>query len=193
MIKKKAVAGGIVALAAVLGGGGIFAWTRRTADTETLADNQKYVYAYVTSIEGNELTYMEVDESVVEAYLASSTEDTENTEKGGDGSGAPGGRDGSGAPGGSDTAGAPGDSTEASGDGSGAPGDGSEAPGDSTEASGDGSGARLAGCRRELPEQMIARRCRTGCRRKKMATCRAMQHRTEQEVTVEEHRAEMAA
>lgn len=122
MIKKKAEAGGIVALAAVLGGGGIFAWTRRTADTETLADNQKYVYAYVTSIEGNELTYMEVDESVVEAYLASSTEDTENTEKGGDGSGAPGGSDGSGAPGGSDTAGAPGDSTEASGDGSGAPG-----------------------------------------------------------------------
>ena len=116
------MAGGIVALAAVLGGGGIFAWTRRTADTETLADNQKYVYAYVTSIEGNELTYMEVDESVVEAYLASSTEDTENTEKGGDGSGAPGGSDGSGAPGGSDTAVAPGDSTEASGDGSGAPG-----------------------------------------------------------------------
>lgn len=138
MIKKKAVAGGIVALTAVLGGGGIFAWTRRTADTETLADNQKYVYAYVTSIEGNELTYMEVDESVVEAYLASSTEDTENTEKGGDGSGAPGGSDGSGAPGGSDTAGAPGDSTEASGDGSGAPGrmsQGTSGTNDSTEMS----------------------------------------------------------
>ena len=134
MIKKKAVAGGIVALAAVLGGGGIFAWTRRIEDTETLADNQKYVYAYVTSIEGNELTYVEVDESVVEAYLASSTETTENAEKGGDGSGAPGGSDGSGAPGGSDAAGAP-------GDGLGAPGDGSGAPGDSTEASGDGSGA----------------------------------------------------
>ena len=121
MIKKKAVAGGIVALAAVLGGG-IFAWTRRTADTETLADNQKYVYAYVTSIEGNELTYMEVDESVVEAYLASSTEDTENTEKGGDGSGAPGGSDGSGAP----------------GDGSGAPGrmsQGTSGTNDSTEMS----------------------------------------------------------
>ena len=131
MIKKKAVAGGIVALAAVLGGGGIFAWTRRIEDTETLADNQKYVYAYVTSIEGNELTYVEVDESVVEAYLASSTENTENAEKG---SGAPGGSDGSGAPGGSDAAGAP-------GDGLGAPGDGSGAPGDSTEASGDGSGA----------------------------------------------------
>ena len=125
MIKKKAVAGGIVALAAVLGGGGIFAWTRRTADTETLADNQKYVYAYVTSIEGNELTYMEVDESVVEAYLASSTEDTENAEKGGDGSGVPEGSDGSGAPGGSDTAGAP-------GDGSGAPGDSTEADRKST-------------------------------------------------------------
>lgn len=87
MIRKKVMAGGIVALAAVLGGGGIFAWTHRTADMETLADNQKYVYAYVTSIEGNELTYMEVDESVVEAYLASSTENTENAEKGGDGSG----------------------------------------------------------------------------------------------------------
>lgn len=131
MIKKKAVAGGIVALAAVLGGGGIFAWTRRIEDTETLADNQKYVYAYVTSIEGNELTYVEVDESVVEAYLASSTENTENAEKGGDGSGAPGGSDGSGAPGGSDTAGAPEDGSGAPGgsDGSGAPGDGSGAPG----------------------------------------------------------------
>ena len=125
------MAGGIVALAAVLGGGGIFAWTHRTADMETLADNQKYVYAYVTSIEGNELTYMEVDESVVEAYLASSTEDTENAEKGGDGSGVPGGSDGSGAPGGSDTAGAPEDGSGAPGgsDGSGAPGDGSGAPG----------------------------------------------------------------
>ena len=131
MIKKKAVAGGIVALAAVLGGGGIFAWTRRIEDTETLADNQKYVYAYVTSIEGNELTYVEVDESVVEAYLASSTENTENAEKGGDGSGAPGGSDGSGAPGGSDAAGAP-------GDGLGAPGGmprGTSGTDDSTEMS----------------------------------------------------------
>ena len=122
MIRKKVMAGGIVALAAVLGGGGIFAWTHRTADMETLADNQKYVYAYVTSIEGNELTYMEVDESVVEAYLASSTENTENAEKGGDGSGAPGGSDTAGAP--EDGSGAPGGS-----DGSGAPGDGSGAPG----------------------------------------------------------------
>ena len=131
MIKKKAVAGGIVALAAVLGGGGIFAWTRRIEDTETLADNQKYVYAYVTSIEGNELTYVEVDESVVEAYLASSTENTENAEKGGDGSGAPGG---------SDTAGAP-------EDGSGAPGGmprGTSGTNDSTEMS-DGMSQGISG------------------------------------------------
>ena len=157
MIKKKAVAGGIVALAAVLGGGGIFAWTRRIEDTETLADNQKYVYAYVTSIEGNELTYVEVDESVVEAYLASSTENTENAEKGGDGSGAPGGSDGSGAPGGSDAAGAPGDGLGAPGDGSGAP---RKTPRMQKKA--EMARGRLAGCRRELPEQMIARRCRTG-------------------------------
>lgn len=140
MIKKKAVAGGIVALAAVLGGGGIFAWTRRIEDTETLADNQKYVYAYVTSIEGNELTYVEVDESVVEAYLASSTENTENAEKGGDGSGAPGGSDGSGAPGGSDAAGA-------SGDGSGTPGGmprGTSGTDDSTETS-DGMSQGISG------------------------------------------------
>ena len=140
MIKKKAVAGGIVALAAVLGGGGIFAWTRRIEDTETLADNQKYVYAYVTSIEGNELTYVEVDESVVEAYLASSTENTENAEKGGDGSGAPGGSNGSGAPGGSDAAGA-------SGDGSGAPGGmprGTSGTDDSTETS-DGMSQGISG------------------------------------------------
>ena len=140
MIKKKAVAGGIVALAAVLGGGGIFAWTRRIEDTETLADNQKYVYAYVTSIEGNELTYVEVDESVVEAYLASSTENTENAEKGGDGSGAPGGSNGSGAPGGSDAAGV-------SGDGSGAPGGmprGTSGTDDSTETS-DGMSQGISG------------------------------------------------
>lgn len=34
---------------------------------EALGDHQKYVYAYVSSIEGNEVTYMEVDESVAKA------------------------------------------------------------------------------------------------------------------------------
>ena len=127
MIKKKAVAGGIVALAAVLGGGGIFAWTRRTADTETLADNQKYVYAYVTSIEGNELTYVEVDESVVEAYLASSTGRREEV----------------------------------------IPQERQKMARERQEevmvqGRREMARGRLAGCRRELPEQMIARRCRTG-------------------------------
>ena len=32
-----------------------------------LGDHQKYVYAYVSLIEGNEVTYMEVDESVAKA------------------------------------------------------------------------------------------------------------------------------
>lgn len=193
MIKKKAVAGGIVALAAVLGGGGIFAWTRRTADTETLADNQKYVYAYVTSIEGNELTYMEVDESVVEAYLASSTEDTENAEKGRDGSGVPEGSDGSGAPGGSDAAGA-------SGDGSGAPGGMARGRQEmAQERQGiarrrlEMARGRLAGCRRELPERMLTQRRQTDSRREKMAACRAIRRWTEQKKTVKKHRAEMAA
>ena len=37
-------------------------------ETESaLGDHQKYVYAYVSSIEGNEVTYMEVDESVAKA------------------------------------------------------------------------------------------------------------------------------
>lgn len=192
MIRKKVMAGGIVALAAVLGGGGIFAWTHRTADMETLADNQKYVYAYVTSIEGNELTYMEVDESVVEAYLASSTEDTENTEKGGDGSGAPGGSDGSGAP-----------EEVIPQERQGIARRRLEMARGRQEMAQERQGiarrrlemarGRLAGCRRELPERMLTQRRQTDSRRKKMATCRAMQHRTEQEVTVEEHRAEMAA
>ena len=154
MIKKKAVAGGIVALAAVLGGGGIFAWTRRIEDTETLADNQKYVYAYVTSIEGNELTYVEVDESVVEAYLASSTENTENAEKGGDGSGR------------LEEAMDQGHLEEVM------PQERLEMVWGRQEMAQERQGiarrrlemarGRLAGCRRELPEQMIARRCRTG-------------------------------
>lgn len=42
----------------------------------TLGDNQRYAYAYITSIQGNEVTYMEVDESLVV-----SEEDTENNEK----------------------------------------------------------------------------------------------------------------
>ena len=51
----------------------------------------------------------------------------------------------------------------------------------------------LAGCRRELPEQMLARRRQTDSRREKMAACRAIRRRAEQKITAEERRAEMAA
>lgn len=43
-------------------------WRIGGVETESaLGDHQKYVYAYVSSIEGNEVTYMEVDESVAKA------------------------------------------------------------------------------------------------------------------------------
>mgnify|MGYP003094248348 CR=1 FL=1 len=43
-------------------------WQIGRVETESaLGDHQKYVYAYVSSIEGNEVTYMEVDESVAKA------------------------------------------------------------------------------------------------------------------------------
>ena len=43
-------------------------WRIGGVETESaLGDHQKYVYAYVSSIGGNEVTYMEVDESVAKA------------------------------------------------------------------------------------------------------------------------------
>ena len=43
-------------------------WRIGGVETESaLGYHQKYVYAYVSSIEGNEVTYMEVDESVAKA------------------------------------------------------------------------------------------------------------------------------
>ena len=43
-------------------------WRIGGVETESApGDHQKYVYAYVSSIEGNEVTYMEVDESVAKA------------------------------------------------------------------------------------------------------------------------------
>lgn len=71
MLKKKAtlILSGMLLLAS-LGGCG-----SQTDDIE-LADNQRYAYAVVTAIEGNEITYMEVDESQV-----ISTEEDEDAEK----------------------------------------------------------------------------------------------------------------
>ena len=51
----------------------------------------------------------------------------------------------------------------------------------------------LAGCRRKLPERMLARRRQTDSRREEMAACRAIRRRAEQKITAEERRAEMAA
>lgn len=65
MIKKKIAAG--VAGIAILAGlvfAGISMWERGTEAQETRKENQSYVYAYVTNIAGNELTYMELDEAV---------------------------------------------------------------------------------------------------------------------------------
>ena len=43
-------------------------WRIGGVETESaLGDHQKYVYAYVSSIEGNEVTYREVHESVAKA------------------------------------------------------------------------------------------------------------------------------
>ena len=49
----------------------------------SLKENQRYVYAYITSIQGNEITYMEIEESVVTAMLEPETEaDAEDVEEG---------------------------------------------------------------------------------------------------------------
>lgn len=60
MLKKKAalMLSGMLLLASLSG------CSSKTEETE-LADNQRYAYAVVTAIEGNEITYMEVDESQV--------------------------------------------------------------------------------------------------------------------------------
>lgn len=53
-------------------------WKMGGVEAESaLGDNQKYVYAYVSSIEGNEVTYMEVDESVAKAAEERSKEKAE--------------------------------------------------------------------------------------------------------------------
>ena len=66
MKKKKIIAVVLVALLiAALCGGVALAASR--GEEISLKENQRYVYAYITSIQGNEVTYMEVEESVVTA------------------------------------------------------------------------------------------------------------------------------
>ena len=54
-------------------GAGIVFWSGRSEEI-LLKENQRYVYAYITSIQGNEITYMEVEESLI----ASLTESEDN-------------------------------------------------------------------------------------------------------------------
>ncbi len=79
--KRVLIITAFVVAAALLGTGGFVWFNRKNQDTETttLADNQRIAYAYVTDIEGNEITYVEVEESVVTAALE--TDDTEKTEE----------------------------------------------------------------------------------------------------------------
>lgn len=66
-------------------------WRIGGVETESaLGDHQKYVYAYVSSIEGNEVTYMEVDESVAKA------EDGDGSDSTGQGDKSDGGTDSAG-------------------------------------------------------------------------------------------------
>ena len=83
MSKKKLVTAIVAGVLIVAIGVSSVLIYRKSHNTEAaLADNQRYVYAYVSDIQGNEITYMEMDESVVTAYLeqqeeASATDDGE--------------------------------------------------------------------------------------------------------------------
>lgn len=71
-------------------------WRIGGVETESaLGDHQKYVYAYVSSIEGNEVTYMEVDESVVKAAEERAKEKAKAEDEDKSGMGTPPDMDGS--------------------------------------------------------------------------------------------------
>ena len=76
MKKKKiiAIVSGILLIAGIIGG---IAFATGKSDEILLKENQRYVYAYITSIQGNEITYMELEESVVTAMLEPETETRE--------------------------------------------------------------------------------------------------------------------
>ena len=82
MMKKKVTVIVVILIVIILIGAGVMWRMRRTeAEGSSLGDNQKYVYAYVSSIEGNEITYMEVDESVAKA--AEENADSDSMEQAG--------------------------------------------------------------------------------------------------------------
>lgn len=80
MSKKKIAAGiggAVLAAAAVTS---VLVYTGKSGTEEALKDNQRYVYAYVSKIEGNEITYRELGESVVTEYLAKLESETEEAD-----------------------------------------------------------------------------------------------------------------
>ena len=57
MMKKKVTVIVVILIVIILIGAGVMWRMRRTeAEGSSLGDNQKYVYAYVSSIEGNEMS-----------------------------------------------------------------------------------------------------------------------------------------
>ncbi|MCI5872950.1 MAG: hypothetical protein PUJ55_07570 [Clostridiales bacterium] len=70
MIEKKKTLGiGTLAIAAVAALVFVLVPLWGTQTQAVLGENQNYVYVYVSEIQGNEITYMKLEESVVTAYL----------------------------------------------------------------------------------------------------------------------------
>ena len=67
--RKKLVIAVLAALSAAAGTAGVLFGINSGEKEEAIGENQTLIYAYVTSIEGNEVTYMEVEESAAEAAV----------------------------------------------------------------------------------------------------------------------------
>ena len=78
---KKTVAVIVIAALAVSGTIGAYFLTREKDSETKIASNQRIAYAYITSLQGNEVTYMEVEESVVTAALESSSDSSTKSDK----------------------------------------------------------------------------------------------------------------
>lgn len=76
MIGKKKITAAVIGFlgVSIVAAAGVLVWNRNSDTEEALKENQSYVYAYVSKIQGNELTYMELDEAVAEAYIARTEE-----------------------------------------------------------------------------------------------------------------------
>lgn len=78
--KKLAAIIACVVLSAAVGVTSVLVYMRGNGAQETLKENQRYAYMYVNSIQGNEITYTELEESVITAYLAQQESETEEKE-----------------------------------------------------------------------------------------------------------------